>query len=70
MHPPTGIVKRLDYILTRNFISKFISSCRSYRSAASLFDTDHYMVKMTLYYPTTQKNFLHLNLVLYPKVSL
>ena len=55
MHPPTGIVKRLDYILTRNFISKFISSCRSYRSAASLFDTDHYMVKMILNYPTTHK---------------
>ena len=54
-HPPTGIVKRLDYILTRNYISKFISSCRSYRSAASLFDTDHYMVKMILYYPTTHK---------------
>ena len=55
MHPPTGIVKRLDYIVTRNYISKFINSCRSFRSAASLFDTDHYMVKMTLSYPTTHK---------------
>ena len=55
LHKPTGTLKRLDYILTRNYISKFISSCRSYRSAASLFDTDHYMVKMTLCYPTTHK---------------
>jgi len=55
LHKPTGTLKRLDYILTRNYISKFISSCRSYRTAASLFDTDHYMVKMTLSYPTTHK---------------
>ena len=55
LHKPTGTLKRLDYILTRNYISKFISSCRSYWTAASLFDTDHYMVKMTLNYPTTHK---------------
>ena len=40
-------LKRLDYIGTRSYISRFISSCRSFRSSSSLFDTDHYMVKMT-----------------------
>ena len=54
-HKPTGQVKRLDYITTRKYISRFITSCRAYRKTASLFDTDHYMVKMTLRYPTTHK---------------
>ena len=55
LHIPTGQVKRLDYILTRKYISRFITSCRAYRKASSLFDTDHYMVKMSLRYPTTNK---------------
>ena len=55
LHKPTGQVKRLDYITTRRYISRFITSCRAYRKTSSLFDTDHYMVKMTLRYPTTHK---------------
>lgn len=55
IHKPTGLVKRLDYITTRKYVSRFITSCRAYRKTASLFDTDHYMVKMTLRYPTTHK---------------
>ena len=55
LHKPTGRVKRLDYIATRSYISRFISSCRSFRSSKTLFDTDHHMVKMTLCYPTTHK---------------
>ena len=55
LHQPTGLVKRLDYIVTRKYISQFITSCRAYRKTSSLFDTDHYMVKMTLRYPTTHK---------------
>ena len=54
-HKPSGQVKRLDYIVTRKYLSRFITSCRAYRSASSLFDTDHYMVGMTLCYPTTHK---------------
>ena len=53
LHQPTGLVKRLDYIGTRKYIYQFITSCRVYRKTSSLFDTDHYMVKMTLHYPTT-----------------
>ena len=55
LHKPTGQVKRLDYIVTRKYISRFITSCRAFRSSSSLFDTDHYMVRMTLRYPTTFK---------------
>ena len=55
LHKPSGRVKRIDYIATRSYISRFISSCRSFRSSTSLFDTDHHMVKMTLRYPTTHK---------------
>ena len=55
IHKPTGVVKRLDYITTRKYVSRFVTSCRAYRKTASLFDTDHYMVKMTLRYPTTHK---------------
>ena len=55
LHNPTGQVKRLDYITTRKYISRFVTSCRAYRKTSSLFDTDHYMVKMTLRYPTTHK---------------
>ena len=46
-------MKRLDYITTRNYISKLITSCRAYRNTAALFDTDHFMVMMQLRYPTT-----------------
>ena len=42
LHKPTRKVKRLDYITTRSYISNFISS---FRTAFSLFDTEHYMVK-------------------------
>ena len=55
VHKPTGKAKRLDYITTRKYISKFITSCRAYRKTASIFDTDHYMVTMTLKYPTSNK---------------
>ena len=55
LHRPTGKVKRLDYITTRSYVSKFVTSCRAYRKTSSLFDTDHFMVKMTLRYPTTKK---------------
>ena len=54
-HKPTGQFKRLNYIVTRKYLSRFITSCRAYRSASSLFDTDHFMVGMTLCYPTTHK---------------
>ena len=53
VHKPTGLVKRLDYITTRNYISKLITSCRASRNTAALFDTDHFMVMMQLRYPTT-----------------
>jgi len=54
VHKPTGLVKRLDYITTRKFISRLVTSCRAYRNTASIFDfTDHYMVMMRLRYPTT-----------------
>ena len=55
LHKPSGLVKRLDYITTRKYISRFISSCRAFRTATARFDTDHHMVKMTLRYPTTCK---------------
>ena len=32
-----------------------VTSCRAYRKTSALFDTDHYMVKMTLKYPSTKK---------------
>ena len=55
LHKPSGLVKRLDYITTRKYISRFISFCRAFRTATARFDTDHHMVKMTLRYPTTCK---------------
>ena len=55
VHKPTGLVKRLDYIVTRKYISRLITSCRAYRKTASIFDTDHFMVMMSLRYPTTHK---------------
>ena len=54
-HKPSGLVKRLDYITTRSFVSKLITSCRAYRNTLSMFDTDHFMVTMRLRYPTTHK---------------
>ena len=55
VHKPTGLVKRLDYITARKYISRLITSCRAYRNTASIFDTDHYMVSMRLRYPSTHK---------------
>ena len=43
VHQPTGLVKRLDYIVTRKFISRLITSCHAYRKTSSTFDTDHYI---------------------------
>ena len=54
LHQP-GLVKRLAHISTRKYISQFITFCRAYRKTSALFDTDHYMVKMTLCHPTTHK---------------
>ena len=45
LHQPTGLVKRLDYIATRKYISQFITSCRAYRKTSALFDTDHIWLK-------------------------
>ena len=61
LHKPTGQVKRLDYILTGKYISRFITSCRAYRKTSSLFDTDHYMVKITHIQPPIKR---YLNLFL------
>ena len=49
LHRPTGLVKRIDYITTRSYISKLVTSCRAYRKTSALFDTDHYMVKIEFY---------------------
>ena len=52
LHQPTGLVKRLDYIVTSTFVSQLH---RNRSENIFSFDTDHYMVKMTLHYPTTHK---------------
>ena len=51
LHHPIALVKRLDYVTTRIYISMLVTLCRVY----TLFDTDTYMVKMTLKYPSPKK---------------
>ena len=51
LNPATKVKKRIDYILTRNLVSKFATSCRVYNGASKLFDTDHFLLVMTLDIP-------------------
>ena len=54
-NPITGKWKRLDYICTTKWVSKFIKSCRVFTRASNAFDTDHRIVVMNLQFPATKK---------------
>ena len=43
-HAATGKWKRVDYICTTRWMSKFIQSCREYIGSSKNFDTDHRML--------------------------
>ena len=60
-HPPTGIIKQLDYILTRKQIMKLITSCRAYKKHSEPFCTDHYLLAMTLKIPKELKQSLKIH---------
>jgi len=54
-HPATGIWKRIDYICTSKWVSKFIQSCRVYIGPSALFDTDHRLLVMNMSFPATKQ---------------
>ena len=60
-HPLTGNWKRIDYICTTPWVSKFIKSCRVHTTASNLFDTDHRLLVLNLEFPSTKKD-LKINL--------
>ena len=64
LHSVTGKKKRLDYITTRGFVSRFVQSCRVYNGASKLFDTDHSILIMSLKFPQkNKKRFLKRNTI-------
>ena len=54
-HAATGKWKRIDYICTTNWVSKFVRSCRVYTSPSLLFDTDHRLLVMNMDFPATKQ---------------
>ena len=54
-HPATGKWKRIDYICTSKWISKFVQSCRVYIGPSALFDTDHRLLVMNMSFPATKQ---------------
>ena len=54
-HAATGKWKRVDYICTTRWMSKFIQSCRVYIGPSKNFDTDHRMLVMNIMFPCTKK---------------
>ena len=60
-HPRTRKWKRIDYMCTTGWISKFVKLCRVYVGPSSLFDTDHRLLVMDIKFPSSKKQ-LHYHL--------
>ena len=58
-HAATGQWKRIDYICTTKWISKFVRSCRVFTGPSALFDTDHHLLVMNVEFPTTKRQLRH-----------
>ena len=54
-HAATGTWKRIDYICTTNWVSKFVKSCRAYTKASAPFDTDHRLLVMNISFPSSKR---------------
>ena len=54
-HAATGSWKRIDYICTTEWVSKFVRSCRVYTKASAAFDTDHRLLVMNIDFPSSKK---------------
>ena len=54
-HPGTKKWKRLDYICTTPWLSKYVRQCRAYAGPSPLFDTDHRLVTMDIDFPATKR---------------
>ena len=58
-HAATGKWKRVDYICTPHWVSKFIRSCRVFIGPFSLFDTDHRLLVMNINFPSKKIDLTH-----------
>ena len=54
-HAATNTWKRIDYICTGKWLSKFILNCRVYSEPSKDFDTDHRLLIMNMAFPRTKK---------------
>ena len=55
-HAATGKWKRIDYICTTRWLSKFVQSCRVYIGPSLLFDTDHRLLVMNISLPGSRRD--------------
>jgi exonuclease III len=52
-HAATGMWKRIDYICTTRWVSKFVRSCRVFTGPSPLFDMDHRLLVMGIEFPVS-----------------
>ena len=58
-HAATGKWKRVDYICTSNWVSRFVRSCRVFIGPSALFDTDHRLLVMDIEFPSKKMELRH-----------
>jgi retron-type reverse transcriptase len=54
-HAATGKWKRLDYICTTPWVSRYVTQCRAYAGPSPLFDTDHKLLVMDISFPSSKR---------------
>lgn len=56
MHPRSRRWKRVDYMCTTEWMSKFVKLCRVFIGPSVLFDTDHRLLVMEIMFPVTKRH--------------